>query len=338
MIKTISKLLIAGALFSGFLFSCNNHAKPNKKKELTGNADSLEILTKKIIADSNNYKLYLKRAQLYLKKNRVDPCLRDLTKTLSFNVKDPEIYYTLSDTYFILGKIQESIDALKKAVDINPQRQESYIKLARLYLILKEYNQATRLSDRAISLNPDNPRPFFIKAMINIEQGDTASSVQNLRLALNLDKKYFEANMQLGTILSMQKDSSSIYYFKNALKQKPGNYAAYYGLAMAFQNSGNSDSALSVYDTILKYFPDNTQALFNKGYIYLVEKGSYKDAENCFKKVIELDSTYVEAVYNLGRTYEAENNIDKAEYFYRKALKLVPNYPLAIRGLSRIDR
>ncbi len=336
MIKTLTKFLIAGALFSGFLFSCNNPSKSNK--EAPENADSLEILTEMIKSDSNNYKLFLERAQLYLKQNRLDPCLRDLVKTLEFNVNDPEIFYTLSDAYFVLGKIQESIDALKKAVDINPKRQQSYIKLARLYLILKDYNSALKFSEKAIALNPDNPRPLFIKAMVNIEQGDTASAVQNLHAAINLNNSYFEANMQLGTILSMRKDTSSIYYFKNALKQKPGNYAAYYGMAMAYQNTGKTDSALSVYDTILKYFPDNEQALFNKGYIYLVEKGDYKKAENCFEKVVKLDSTYVEAIYNLGRTFEAENNIDKAEYYYRKSLEIVPNYPLALRGLSRINR
>ncbi len=335
MIKTVTKFLLAGALFTGFLFSCNNQIKKQNSK---GSTDSLEIVTNMIMSDSGNYKLFLKRAQLYLHQNRIDPCLRDITKTLELNAKDPEIYYTLSDAYFIIGKIQESIDALKKSIDIDPKRQLSFLKLARLYLILKDYNSALKFSDKAISLNPDDARPFFIKAMAKIEQGDTASSIQNLRVALNLNKNYFEANMQLGTVLSMKKDTSAIVYFKNALEQKPGNYAAYYGLAMAYQNTGKTDSALTVYDTILKYFPGNGQALFNKGYLYLVEKGDYKKAEKAFEKVIEIDSTYVEAVYNLGRTYEAQNNIDKAEYYYRKALELVPNYPLAIRGLSRINR
>ena len=79
------------------------------------------------------------------------------------------------------------------------------------------------------------------------------------------------------------------------------------------------------------------QIYFNKGYIYLVEKLDYEHAKKEFEKVLEMDSTSVKAIYNLGRTYEAENQIKKAIYYYRKALKVVPNYPLAIAGLNRIE-
>ncbi len=332
------KAIIFTALISFLFFSCNTAHNEKKAGAINATADSLELLTQEIQSDSANYKLYLKRSQLYLRQNKVDPCLRDLGTALKYNYKDPEIFYVLSDAYFILGKIKESVAALKKAVKLDPKREESYVKLARLQLIIKDYRSALSWSDKALSLNPDDPRAYFIKALVHVEQADTSKAIQNLKAAINLDSSYFEANMQLGTILSLRSDSNAIPYFKQALKIKPGNHAAFYGLGMAYQNSGKTDSALIIYDSILSLNQTDPQIYFNKGYIYLVEKPDFKKAEEAFMQAIELDSTFVEAVYNLGRTYEAENKTDRAVFYYRRALELVPNYPLAIAGLNRIEK
>ncbi len=338
MKKVLFKTFLWGALCTGFLFSCT-HPKENRLKTTNKDSvDSIQLLTQKIIAsDSTDYRLFLKRAKLYLAHNRVDPCLRDIEKALSLNRKDPEIFYQLSDTYFVLGKIKESEDALKKSIALNPKREKSYLKFARLKLILKAYPSATKLANKALSLNPDDAHAFFLKAMVNIEQGDTSHSIQNLRIAINLDTNYYEAMMQLGTILSLRNKQSASNWFKKALQEKSGNRAALYGLAMAYQNSGSFDSALRIYDTILKKDSTEPQIYFNKGYIYLVEKLDYAHAKKEFEKALTLDSTSVKSIYNLGRTYEAEKQMKKAKYYYHKALKVVPNYPLAIAGLNRIE-
>ncbi len=332
--------ILTTLFFAALFFSCNTQKKEKNNTPATAvsPADSLRLLSQEIKNDSTDYTLYLKRSQLYLRQNKIDPCLRDLGRALQLNNTDPKLFYVLSDAYFILGKIQQSIDALKKAIKLQPKNEYSYVKLARLYLILKDYRKAVTFSDKALLLNPDDARIYFIKALVNVEQGDTAQSVKNLKVAVNLDTAYFEAVMQLGTVLSMRADSSAIGYFKRALKLRPYNHAAFYGLGMAYQNAGKIDSALIIYDSVLKLNQTDPQIYFNKGYIYLVEKPDYKKAEQAFKRAIELDSTYVEAVYNLGRVFEAERKTDRAVFYYRRALELVPNYPLAVAGLNRIEK
>jgi len=331
-------ILITGVLFSGFLISCNHSNKNSSNNVASNTTDSIHLLTEEIKSDTNNYHLYLLRAKMYLKKNDIDRCLRDLTHTLDLNNSNPSIYYVLSDAYFVLGKIRESFTALKKAVKLAPDKTEGYLKLARLNLILRQYQPAKKFTQYAMQINPNSSQAFFVLAMINIEQGDTAASEENLRVALDLDSTYFEANMKLGVLLNLQKNTLSITYFKQALKIKPENQSALYSLALAYQNVGKIDSALIIYDSILMHYPSNKQVYFNKGYIYLVEKGDFKHAEQSFRKAISLDNQYVKAVYNLGRTYEAQGSYKKATIFYRKALDIVPNYPLAIDGLNRIEQ
>ncbi|HDO27438.1 MAG TPA: tetratricopeptide repeat protein, partial [Bacteroidetes bacterium] len=67
------------------------------------------------------------------------------------------------------------------------------------------------------------------------------------------------------------------------------------------------------------------------------EKQEFENAIDAFQQAIAIDPSYVEAVYNLGRTYEAMGQYDKAREQYKLALKLKSNYPLAIDGMNRLD-
>ena len=73
------------------------------------------------------------------------------------------------------------------------------------------------------------------------------------------------------------------------------------------------------------------------GYIYLVEYNDYENAKLMFEKAVELSPSYVEAVYNLGRTLEVMGDYNGAREYYWKALDLLPNYPLAVQSLNRLD-
>jgi tetratricopeptide (TPR) repeat protein len=73
------------------------------------------------------------------------------------------------------------------------------------------------------------------------------------------------------------------------------------------------------------------------GYIYLVELQDYEMAEKAFSQAISIDPGYAEAVYNLGRTYEAQKRYSDAIQQYRTALTIRTNYDLAIEGLNRLE-
>ncbi|PLW94221.1 MAG: glycosyltransferase, partial [Marinilabiliales bacterium] len=61
-------------------------------------------------------------------------------------------------------------------------------------------------------------------------------------------------------------------------------------------------------------------------------------ASNAFQQALNIDPSYVEAVYNLGRTYEALGLREEAAIKYRQVLELHTNYPLAIEGLNRLKQ
>ena len=56
-----------------------------------------------------------------------------------------------------------------------------------------------------------------------------------------------------------------------------------------------------------------------------------------YKKTIEINPEYIDAVYNRGFAYELLKDIKNSQMDYNRALELSPNYELAIEGLNRIE-
>jgi len=328
---------ISAVLFFGC--SQNQGKSPQEKKEATVvvETDSIEILTGLIQQDSANYKLFLRRAMYEVDEGFLDPALRDLMQALELNQTDPNIYLLLSDIYFLLEKPHNSIDALHKALEIDPENQTAMLKLTEIFLLKAEYHTAQQYAESVLQLNSENAEAYYLKAIARLEMGDTTDALNNLKISARIDTMNYMTFMQIASIYYARNDSSCRAYYTKALRARPNDEKALYLLGMYDQVAGDFESALDTYATLTSLYPNNINAIYNSGYIYLVELQDYELAVQQFQRVIELNGAYVQAVYNLGRTYEAMGLYDKARLQYRKSLELLPNYPLAIQGLNRLD-
>ncbi len=326
---------ILGSLFVVFLlFSCSNNNQEEEKKV----ENPIEYLTAEISKYPEDYKLYAQRASIFLEKGKLDPAFRDLNKALKINPNDAELYVILSEVYFVMGNKENSISSLNKAVSLDSKSEVPLIKLSELYLLTGEYDKAQFFANKAISLNIENAEPYYYKGMAFFEVGDTTNSIINLKIASNIDTKNFAANMQLGAIYYYENDSLSEFYLKKAIRNQPNNSSSLYYLGMLYQDNKKFDKALNVYSDLINRTNSKKRAYYNSGYIYLVELQEYSQAEEMFLAAISIDPNFVEAVYNLGRNYEAMGNFEKARIQYQKTLEILPNYPLAVQGLNRLDQ
>lgn len=322
----------------GLLLGLVSCGEPNNvaRKSSDEQPDSIAYYTKLIQSDSTNYRYFARRAALHLEKEQVNAAFRDLSQALDRNAEDPSLYIMLADIYFIIGKTDNSITALKKALEINPAYEIAYLKLAKTYLILREYELSEQVAERLKSINIDNPEAYYLMGISFMERADTARAISELQLAATLDTLHYAALMQLASIYDFKEDTNAIVYYQKALKAKPMDESALFYLAVAYQNNKRFRESIQLFDTLCATYATSRRPYYHLGYIYLVEMQQYKKAEAAFIKAIEIDPTYVEAVYNLGRTYEAMGNFEAARVQYKQALQLLPNYPLAVQGLNRI--
>lgn len=332
--------MIIIAVVAIWITSCNQQTTTQKSGSSTETmtvSDSIAMFTNLIASDSTDFKLYLDRARLYLNNGQLDPAFRDVNLAIEINKNDATAYVILADLYFIIGKADNSTTSLKKALELDPENLSIVLKLARTYLMLRDYDISSQYIDYAISLDVDNHEAYYLRGVRNLEAGDTTMAILDLQIAGNLDPTFYVAFMHAGAILSIQKDSAAIDAFKSAVQSKPGDEKSQYLLAVAYQDNGNFEPAMETYGKLSKEFPDNSRALFNMGYIYLVENQDADEAIILFQQAIVVAPSYYEAVYNLGRAYELKGMYEEARIQYRQALKLRTNYPLAIEALNRLD-
>jgi len=324
-----------------FAFGCSTNQGNRKQAAnstiVTTETDSIEILTTLIQKDSADYKLFLRRAVFEVDNENLDPALRDLMQALELNQNDPQIYLLLSDVYFLLGKPHNSIDALQKALKIDPLNQTAFLKLSEIYLLKGEYPAAQKYAESAIRINRENAEAYYLKAISRLEIGDTTDALNMLQISAKLDTLNYMTFMQIASIYNSRNDTICKDYYVKALIVRPNDERALYFLGMYYQEQNDFENALQTYEVLSGLYPDNINAIYNSGYIYLVELEDFESAEQSFQQVIEINPAHVQSVFNLGRTYEAMGLYNKARTQYREALRLLPNYPLAVQGLNRLD-
>jgi tetratricopeptide (TPR) repeat protein len=335
------RFLVFFVLVCLFVTSCNDGIKPEGK--VTDNStlsiqDSIAYLSEEITRNSSDYHLYKDRARLFLESGKIDPALRDINSAIELNQDDPEIFILLGDIYFILGQTDNSLNSYKKAYSINPENVVPLLSLAEAYLVLQDYEVSEKYLDLASSVDVNQAKTFYLKGILEMETGDTLSALTNLKIAGNIDTLYFDAFMQTGSLLSSLKDTTAVDFYQKALTAKPGDERAMFLTALAYQEKGNVDAALDLYEELITIYPDNKNALYNCGYLYMVELEDFEQAITYYRQAIVVDPGFVSAVYNLGRTYEATGRYEEARLQYRQALELETNYSLAIDGLNRLDK
>ena len=94
--------------------------------------------------------------------------------------------------------------------------------------------------------------------------------------------------------------------------------------ALALLNEKRLAEAISLYTEICRIDPLDAEAWFRLGTTYL-ELSAVIQAEDCFRRVIELEPRLAIAHYNLGRSQELQGKDAEAIATYRKLLQLTPH-------------
>ncbi|MDD5150123.1 MAG: tetratricopeptide repeat protein [Flavobacterium sp.] len=80
---------------------------------------------------------------------------------------------------------------------------------------------------------------------------------------------------------------------------------------------------------------DEAAKYYNDGYAEF-QKENYEKAIKNYKKAIQLDSSYTDAIDNCALSYRRLNQLDSAEYYYKLSLKKLPTNELAMSNLGLV--
>lgn len=328
-------MIISFAAF--MLISCGKANKIDKDKNPTDTlSTTLNLLNSQIENDPENPNLLYERSKLFYNQKLLDKAMDDITKALSIDSNQSIFYLHYSDVLYAVNKISEAKKAIEKSLQLDPKSRDANAKMGELHYYLKDYSVAFKYLDEALRIDPYYAKVYFIKGMCFKENGDTTLAISSFRTCIEQDPDYFHAYMQLGNIMADQDNPMAIDYYTNALRVNGTMIEAYYGLAFFYQEHGQPDKAIEVYNDLLDIDPRNAPTKHNIGYTYLFKLNDPGKAIPYFTDALLDDQKMVNAYYHRGYAYEKTGKRDLAIKDYKKAVELAPEFDLPNERLRKL--
>ncbi len=222
---------------------------------------------------------------------------KDINPTYSSYLKG-----LLSDRY---GDYQRALEEYLKAERFDKDSTSLKLRVAVQYIKLNNISKALEILKELKEQNPINLDAYLLLMLIYSSQG-----------------KEEEANQIYEEMLS------KLY------RESPDNLKIAESLAQFKFQKKDYDTALKIYENILKLNPDYPEAYFWIGYIY-EDKGQREKAIEVWKKGLEIAPTHPDILNSLGYIYAEEGiNLDEAEDLIKKALEIKPSSPAYLDSLG----
>ncbi len=120
---------------------------------------------------------------------------------------------------------------------------------------------------------------------------------------------------------------NALKFLTMAESQKPNDPTTQYDLGLAYQKRGLDTESIVHFQKALKLKPKYPEASNALGVVY-AERGQVDLARQCFQSALSdpMYQTPQLALFNMGRLYEKQGNLDSALVQYQQAVKFYPGY------------
>ena len=208
---------------------------------------------------------------------------------------DPENNFAQSRLWWCVelsGLYQESIDLHKDLIDINPYNSLAWYHLGHAYSCLRLYHDAA----------------------------------EAFEYAYLTDNRFMEAYKDCAGIwIHLEQYTKAIACLEEALLNLRPDSELFRTLGICYEANCQYDIALSLYHKSLKLEQDCDDTLFRIGKCYL-KKGDFKAAIRNLQEAILLDEKKEEYLAALAEAYIHTNQLEKARFFFEKAVETAPEF------------
>lgn len=290
-------------------------------------------------------------------------------KALELKADMADIYCNLGSIYARQRKWPEAIEHYQKSSAINPNNATPYRNLARVWDELKEYSKSAECFFKAIALQPNllSAQNHFQLANNLLGEGNREQAIACYQSCIELEPTFLNAYARLADVLESagQKELAMVYYKKLAqlqteppLPASPAKSAQQIsallnpGTAPANQPNNPKPEAKSLPQSkvlsqapqqlpqlqpvkttieaktkpglqVANQQPSNASIQFELGQTYFAQQ-EWQKAIACYQQAIKLDPQEAEYHLQLGQAWSKANNQDQANLAYFEGFSLKP--------------
>lgn len=204
---------------------------------------------------------------------------------------------------------------------------------------LKQYyggaaGNAVALLTKSISLNKENDAAYYMLSQVYAAQSKRELALKNAELAFKHDSTNKDYGLNYAQILQRSnKLDSALAIYSKLVELDSTDTDLLLNMSLIYGYKGNLKKSIQLFDEFSAKFGNSELILANKQKLYL-QLNQVDSALSIGQRLVELYPDDPRHFTILGEIYGSMGNDSLAILYNKKALELVPNFPLAQIGLS----
>jgi tetratricopeptide (TPR) repeat protein len=246
-----------------------------------------------------------------------------------------ELYLFMAELLIDLDQEEEAIEKLLDVQENDPDYPRALLLLADVYSAQGLDEVAEQKLLEAKALLPDEPVVSFGLGEFYMSLGDFKKSVRFYREVLSHDPKLAGENIHLRLAEALSGSGQfeeSLEFYEKGLENTVELHALF-GYGLTAYRVGAYKKAIKAFQELKDLDPE-----YSTLYLYLARayeaEGAFPEALEMISEGIKVDSFNEEFVYFAGELLLKEGQIDEAENYFRKTLKLNPGHHQALKNLA----
>ncbi len=205
-----------------------------------------------------------------------------------------------------------------KQEDVSKSQWQYFYDLGMSSYIAKNYSEAIANFFRASQLAPNEPKVWNAFGLAYMEVQEYQKAENAFLKALQVDKTYSEAKLNLGVLYYKQKDyEKALKALRDVIEDEafPQKHMAFYSLAKVYQAMDRREDYLANLRKAVAYNPMFLDAQFELAQVY-EEEGDYRTARDVYQRLIgngivnpSIYLSVAKAEYKLGNYTTAKDYI-----------------------------
>jgi len=243
-----------------------------------------------------------------------------------------EAYMALAGYYQRKNDSKQALSVLKEALNIEPDNLRAGDMMGALYAADRNYKESLSVYRDIKDISPGFAAERI--AGVYAAMGDYDKAITEMRGLLAKNKNRTDV---LQTILNLYMKKKDYVSAERAAKEiisiKPGNYYSYHFLASVYREAGRIQDALGVLKKARELSPTGIETSMEMGKTYFAGR-DFNKALEIFREVERSKPLYAPAYFYQAAVLEETGNRKDSVEKYKKTLELSPDYAPALNNLA----
>ncbi len=280
-------------------------------------------LTEALRVDPGSSSAKLGLASIYVQGAKTNEAKALLQEVIDKDPGNIKAYYMLAGLQASLHQRDDALLIYKKIAEIAPSESEPLYRSGMLYLDGKEYDKAGQAAAELISRFPKSPQGHLLKGIISCMRNDVGNAILEIQQSLSI-KPTLGGYYYLGIAYYQKGDYElALSQFQKVIDYAPQNIQARLYAALIHLKQKRFDNAFELLKKLVQEAPDNALAHNLLGNAY-IQQGMNEEGMKELSTAIKLDPKLADAHLKKGMVSLSAGNLKEGETELRAAVRIAP--------------